>query len=368
MGNSRLFEPLKLGNMELKQRIAMAPLTRLRADENHVILPMVTEHYKQRACTPGTLLISEATFISKEHSGYLFPPGIFNQAQINAWKTTTDAVHEQGSYIFCQLWALGRVADPEVAKTRSITIKSSSATQLQGKGTPQEMTHEDIRNAIAVYAQAAKNAIAAGFDGVELHGANGYLIDQFTQDVVNKRTDEYGGSIANRSRFAVEVTQAVAEAIGAERVGLRLSPFTTFQGTGMQDPYPQFIDVIKKINPLGLAYLHLIEARVDGITEVEHPGSISPFVEHFDGPVLLAGGYTLEVAKKTVDEDRKDKDVVIVFGRYFISNPDLAFRLKEGIELTPYRREDFYRAGQKKGYTDYAFSDEWLTKEANSQA
>ncbi|CAN9475567.1 unnamed protein product [Alternaria alternata] len=327
MSAERLFQPLKVGSMELKNRIAMAPLTRFRVNDNHEILPMAAQYYGQRAVVPGTLLITEATLVSKQSGGYPNVPGIYTQAQIDAWKPVTKAVHDKGSYIYLQLWALGRVANKDFAQANDITIKSSSATSLgEGYATPKEMTVEEIKQSVSDYAQAAKNAIEAGFDGVEIHAANGYLIDQFLQDTCNKRTDSYGGSVENRSRFAVEVTQAVSEA-----------------GMKMQDPLPQFTDIMKRLDAFNLAYLHLVEARVAG-------------------KLLIAGGLKAEDAKKLVEE-HKDRDVVAVFGRYFISTPDLVFRIEKGIELNPYDRDTFYIPKSEKGYVDYPYSKEF--KEAH---
>ncbi|CAG8417253.1 unnamed protein product [Penicillium salamii] len=198
MSESRLFEPLKIGTLQLNHRVVMAPLTRFRADNAHVPLPIVSTYYGQRASVPGTLIISEATFISPRAGGYPNVPGIWNSEQIAAWKEVTNAVHEKGSVIFLQLWALGRVAVPEIAKTEGFDVVSSNEIQIF----------------VAEYAQAARNSIEAGFDGVEIHGAGGYLIDQFTQNNCNKRDDEYGGSIENRSRFVLEVASAVSNAVG----------------------------------------------------------------------------------------------------------------------------------------------------------
>ncbi|KAF2828796.1 FMN-linked oxidoreductase [Ophiobolus disseminans] len=366
MSGSRLFKPLKVGNVELKHRVAMAPLTRFRANDDHVIMPIAAEYYGQRASTPGTLLITEATFIGQQYGGYPNAPGIHNQEQIDAWKKITDEVHKKGSFIYLQLWALGRVANPGFAQAKGIVIKSSSASQLDEEhAVPKEMTHEDIKDAIAHYAQGAKNAIAAGFDGVEIHGANGYLIDQFIQDKVNSRTDEYGGSVENRSRFAVEVTQAVVDAVGADKTGIRLSPFSDFQGMHMKDPVPQFSDVVKKLNKLNLAYVHFVESRISGNADIESFDSLDPILAHYDGPILVAGGFRPDSAKREVDEDRKDRDVVVVFGRYFISTPDLVFRLQKGIELNPYDRDTFYNAKEERGYLDQPFSKEWQAAHAN---
>jgi len=366
--SSKLFKPLKVGDIQLKSRVAMAPLTRFRADENHVPLPMVAEYYAQRASTPGTLLITEATFISPQAGGYANVPGIYSREQIASWKKVTDAVHEKGSFIYMQLWALGRVANPAQAEKEGITIKTSSPLPLEGYATPQEMTTEDIKQFVADYAQAAKNAIEAGFDGVEIHGANGYLIDQFIQDKVNTRTDNYGGSVENRSRFAIEATKAVVDAIGAERTGIRLSPFSTFQGMRMEDPYPQFTDVITKLGQLGgLSYIHVVESRVNGNTDTDNSYRLQPLVDLWNGPVLIAGGFQPETAKKLVNSDYAERDnVVVVFGRYFISNPDLVFRLEKGIELNPYNRDTFYLPMKSEGYTDYPFSEEFLAADAGT--
>ncbi|KNG49597.1 12-oxophytodienoate reductase 1 [Stemphylium lycopersici] len=365
MSAERLFQPLKVGTMQLKNRIAMAPLTRFRVNDDHEILPMATQYYGERACVPGTLLITEATLISKQAGGYPNVPGIWTQAQIDAWKPVTKAVHDKGSYVYLQLWSLGRVANPQFAEKNGITIKSSSPVSLgEGYAVPKEMSVEEIKESINDYAQAAKNAIEAGFDGVEIHGANGYLIDQFLQDNVNKRTDSYGGSVENRSRFAVEVTQAVVDAVGAEKTGIRLSPFSVFQGMKMKDPLPQFTDIMKKLDAFNLAYLHLVEARVSGIADVEAYESLDPLLPHYTGKLLIAGGLKAEDARRLVEE-HKDRDILAVFGRYFISTPDLVFRLEKGIDFTPYDRDTFYIPQSEKGYIDYPFSKEWKEVQAN---
>lgn len=198
------------------------------------------------------------------------------------------------------------------------------------------------------------------FDGVEIHGANGYLIDQFIQDNVNQRTDEYGGSIENRNRFALEVTDAVVKVIGAERTAIRLSPFSTFQGMKMRDPIPQFTDLVTKLNTRGLAYVHFVESRVAGNADCEdNSEDLKPFIDILNSPILLAGGFTAESAKKTADEQYPNKDIVVVFGRYFIANPDLVFRVQKNIKFNEYNRDTFYKAKSPEGYTDYPFSKEF---------
>ncbi|KAI1327076.1 NADH:flavin oxidoreductase/NADH oxidase [Xylariaceae sp. FL0255] len=355
---SKLFEPLSLGSVKLENRIAMAPLTRYRADDEWVPLPMA------KAAVPGTLLISEATLISKASICRHNIPGIFNDAQTSRWKEITDAVHEKDSFIFCQIWHLGRAGLPNIYKEAGNKFLSSSAVPIDDtRGVPEEMTEEEIWTTIRDYATAAKNVIAAGFDGVELHGANGYLIDQFLQDNCNKRTDAWGGSIENRARFALEVTKAVVDAIGADKVGIRLSPFSDFQGMLMQDPYPQFEYIVKQLKPLGLAYLHLIEARIAGNADSAcgEGHNVGFLVKLWDNqsPIILAGGFNSESALKIVDETYKDHDVVVAFGRYFISNPDLVFRLKEGINFTKYDRSTFYTPKLPEGYIDLPFCEQF---------
>jgi NADPH2 dehydrogenase len=199
----------------------------------------------------------------------------------------------------------------------------------------------------------------------EIHGANGYLVDQFTQDVANHRTDKWGGSIENRSRFGLEVAKAVADAVGADKTGIRLSPWSTFQGMKMKDPVPQFSHLLKGLKELKLAYVHLVESRIAGNADVEATEKCDPFLDIWTSPVLLAGGFTQDSARHTIEEQYKDRDLAIVFGTYFISNPDLVFRMKEDIPFQKYNRDTFYKAGSTEGYTDYAYSPEW--EKANSK-
>lgn len=361
---SKLFTSLKVGRMELSHRIAMAPMTRFRADDAHVPLPMVKDYYAQRAAVPGTLIVTEATFIADCAGGYDNVPGIYTESQIAAWRTVTDAVHAKGSYIYLQLGALGRAASPEVLQRSNHKCVSSSATPMSSDGpVPSELSETEILEYISLFAQAAKNAMAAGFDGVEIHAANGYLVDQFTQDTCNRRTDRWGGSVENRARFALEVTRAVAAAIGADRTAIRLSPFSTFQGMRMADPIPQFTYLAQQLAELKLAYLHLVEPRVAGNVDVEANATdqLDFLLEAYAhaSPVVIAGGYKPDSAKYAVDVRYKAYDVVIAFGRQFTSNPDLPFRVKNGIDLRPYERESFYLPKSPKGFADYDFSDEF---------
>lgn len=384
MSDSKLFKPLKIGNIEVKHRVAMAPLTRLRASDDHVILPMAVEYYTQRASYPGTLLITEATYISFAHGGNPNSPGIYSAEQIAAWKKVTSAVHSKGSFIYAQLWATGRIPSAAYTAAHNITVKAPSPLPLDADHVvPQEMTLQDIKSTIDTFVQAAHNALEAGFDGVELHGANGYLIDQFLQSNTNIRTDAYGGSVENRSRFAVEVTTAVANAIGPEKVAFRISPWSTFQGMRMDDPMPQFEDLVGKLDGLGLAYLHVVAPRIHGhvespsssssstsssTTSSEKQDSFAPLLNRWSGVTLLAGGFSGETAKKLVDEEHANKSIVVVFGRYFISNPDLVYRLERGIELRKYDRSTFYNAKERRGYTDWGFSLEWEVERGVAQA
>ncbi|SMY19822.1 unnamed protein product [Zymoseptoria tritici ST99CH_1A5] len=361
---SKLFEPLRIGPMKLSSRVVHAPLTRMRANDDHTIMPMAADYYSQRGCVPGTLLISEATCISPAHSGYPNVPGIWSLEQIASWKPVVESVHKAGSYIYLQLWALGRTANGDFKKSQNTgDVLAPSAIPLAKDGpAPRAMTEEEIQQAIKDFAQAAKNAIEAGFDGVELHGANGYLIDQFFQDVTNSRTDKWGGSIENRARFGLEATKAVVEAVGAQRTAIRLSPFSDFQGMRMSDPVPTFKYIVEQLRELKLAYLHLVTSRVSGgSNDVEETDTLDPFLEAYgkDSPVLLAGGFKADSARKAIDEQYKEYDAAIVFGRLYIPNPDLVYRLKHDIELTPYDRSTFYMPKSPKGYADWPFSKEW---------
>ncbi|KAJ8126528.1 hypothetical protein O1611_g7110 [Lasiodiplodia mahajangana] len=325
---------------------------------------MVKEYYGQRATVPGTLLITEAAYISRSAVGRYSMPGIYSKAQIARWKEITDAVHKKGSYIYCQLWHLGRAGCVEIHETMGARLKSSSAVRVnETADIPEEMMEEDIWEVIGDFVKAAENAIAAGFDGVELHGANGYLIDQFIQDTCNKRTDSWGGSVSRRARFAVEVTKAVVNAIGADKTAIRLSPFSDFQGMGMKDPYTQFAHVARELKPLNLSYLHLVEPRISGDVDAGcgagHSLGFLVKLWNNQSPIILAGGFLPESARRAADETWKDFDIIIAFGRYFISNPDLVFRLREGIEFAKYDRSTFYTT-KPEGYIDYPVSDQYL--------
>ena len=359
-----MFKPLRIGNMNLGNRVVMAPLTRFRADDAHVHTAMAVEYYSQRAAVPGTMLITEATFISPRAAGYSNVPGIYNDEQIEAWKAVTDAVHARGCYLVCQLWALGRAASPENIEKEpgNIGLVAPSDIPISADGkAPRPLNEQEIQGFISDYANAAKNAVRAGFDAVEIHGANGYLVDQFLQDTSNRRQDAWGGSIEKRARFGLEVAKAVVDAIGKDKVGIRLSPFSTFQAMKMADPIPQFSYIVRGLKELGLAYLHLVESRISGSADIESTEKVDFALDIWgkSNPALVAGGFKPDSARRAVDEEYGDRALAIVFGRYFISNPDLVFRLEKGIDFAPYDRSTFYIPKSSKGYTDIPYSDEY---------
>ncbi|KAJ7617324.1 hypothetical protein FB45DRAFT_992774 [Roridomyces roridus] len=367
----KLFQPIDVGAVKLTHRVVLAPLTRCRSsDPEHVpILPLMKEYYTQRAQTSGTLLITEATFIAAKAGGYAYVPGIWSEDQIDAWKEITDSVHAAGSYMFMQLWALGRATEPNQLRKEDPSFPFVSASDIPiesgpNQEIPRPLTVEEIQEYVGLYTQAARNAIRAGFDGVELHGANGYLIDQFTQDVTNTRTDEYGGSIENRTRFALEVIDAVTKAIGAERTAIRLSPWSKFQAMGMADPKPTFTYLVSKIKAAhpDFAYIHLVEPRISGSSDdadTYGPMASNHFLKNVwrGKRIILAGGYTRETAL-----DRAEEGSLIAFGRKFIANPDLPVRLMQGIPLNEPNRKTFYVPGSPEGYTDYPFAKGTVVK------
>jgi len=324
------------------------------------------EYYSQRATTPGTLLITEATFIAPQAGGQKNVPGIYSEEQLDTWKEVVKGVHDKGSHIFCQLWAMGRQANEEHLKSENpyFTVVGPSAIPKQkGAPVPRELTVPEIKQYIRLYASAARKVVhEAHFDGVEVHGANGYLIDEFLQDVSDKRQDDYGGSVERRSRFGLEVMRAVVDAVGtAEKVGIRLSPWSPFGGMGMEDPVPQFshfVSVLKREFP-NLAYIHVIEPSVSG--DQSHDAgtyTANDFLRElwWPQPYISAGGYEREDAIRRAEERENE---LVAFGRNFLANPDLPVRLKKNIPLTPYNRDAFYLEGDTsgKGYTDYPFAD-----------
>ena len=358
---SALSSPIRIGNSELKHRVVMAPLTRYRADENHVPLDMVVEYYAQRASVPGTLIITEATFIAPEAGGFSCAPGIYNDAQVQAWRKVTEAVHAKGSFIYCQLWALGRAAQADILNAEGHKVVSSSNIAMtKDAAVPEPLDEDGIQAFIGYYASAARRAVEAGFDGVEIHGANGYLVDQFLQDKCNNRTDGWGGSIEKRARFGIEVATAVSAAIGSQRVGYRVSPYSPFQGMKMDDPVPQFSYLATALKKLDIAYLHVVESRISGAGDIEGTEQVDWLIDLWgrDNALILAGGFTPESANEAISK-HTDKKIAIAFGRNFLANPDLPFRIAEKLKLNSYNRATFYVEQSPIGYIDYPFSPEF---------
>lgn len=356
---SSLFQPLRVGNINLQHRVVMAPLTRFRANKDHVHGELAKTYYTQRSSVPGTLIKSEATFIAPQAAGYTNAPGIWSDAQIAGWKAITDSVHANGSYMFLQLWALGRVADPAVLKQEGGFDLVAPSPISFDNNVPRELTVAEIKEYVQLYSKAASNAIKAGFDGVEIHAGNGYLLDQFLQTVSNERTDEYGGSVDNRVRFPLEVVKAVVDTVRAERTAVRISPWSPYQNMGMKDPLPTFTTFVERIRDEHpkLAYIHAIEARVNGNTVAavsdENRAHSNEMLRKTwgDRPYIAAGGMDRATAIDTVEK----YGGLVAFGRHFIANPDLPLRLKEGLTLTRYDRDTFYATESAAGYIDYPF-------------
>ncbi|KAF8550084.1 NADH:flavin oxidoreductase/NADH oxidase [Imleria badia] len=365
-----LFKPIKVGRLTLQHRVVLAPLTRFRAHASHVPGPQQASYYSQRGSVPGSLLITEATFISHDAGGYGHVPGIYTDEQIREWKKVTEAIHARGSYIFLQLWALGRAADIDFLENQDppSAYVSASGVALTGQSKPpRALTEAEIQEYIATYAKAASNAVhGAGFDGVEIHNANGYLLDEFLQTVSNKRTDRWGGDEEGRTRFSREVVSAVVDAIGEDRVGIRISPWSTFQDMGMSDPRPTFAYLATALRDKHsrLAYLHVVEPRVAGdVDAAPNAGGNNDFLREIwnggeggeERVFISAGGYTREAALRTAE----NKGGLIAFGRLYISNPDLPVRLQENIPLTRGDRTKYYLAGNLTpfGYNDWPFAD-----------
>ncbi|KDQ53947.1 hypothetical protein JAAARDRAFT_197051 [Jaapia argillacea MUCL 33604] len=362
---SKLFQPIEVGGKRLSHRVVLAPLSRRRANVAHVHGDLAVEYYSQRGSTPGTLLISESTEVAAKASGSANVPGIWSEEQVKAWRRVTDAVHAKGSFIVCQLRAQGRVSDPSVlaAEDPNFPYVSASDVKLtQRPFPPRPLSISEIQEYIQLFTTAATNAMKAGFDGVEVHAANGYLIDQFLQDVTNRRKDEYGGSIENRCRFGLEVVDAVVKVVGAQKTGIRLSPWETFNVLDslemrMEDPKPTFSHLVTKIRDLhpGFGYIHVVEPQVSGIFDREaKPGESNDFLREIWGtrPFISAGGYSRDLAMDIADKTGN----LIAFGRFFISNPDLPTRLEKGLELAPYDRKTFYTQ-TAEGYVDYPFAE-----------
>ncbi|MBK1718004.1 alkene reductase [Thiocystis violacea] len=352
-----LFEPVRIRSLPLSNRIVMAPMTRSRAVEGHTPNALMAEYYAQRAS--AGLIVSEAASPSPKGLGYPRIPGLFTMEHVRGWRLITDAVHARGGKIVIQLMHTGRVAhvanlpaEAEVLGPVAGVCPGEMYTDALGPqpfSPARAMSERDIAQAVDEFAQSAGLAIEAGFDGVELHAANGYLIEQFLNPNVNQRTDGYGGGIEGRNRFALEVTRAVAGAIGADKVGIRLSPHGVFNGTGaFAEVDAQYLALCEELSALGLLYLHLLDHSAMGTPPV--PEALKRQLrERFDGPFILAGGFDRTTAETAIAEGRAD---LVAFGRPFLANPDLVERMRAGAELNAPDVSTFYTP-DAKGYTDY---------------
>src|SRR5436305_2807678 len=352
---SKLFEPYQLGPLKLPNRLVMAPLTRNRAGAGFVPGPLAAEYYGQRAS--AGLLVSEATQVSQQGQGYQDTPGIYSKEQVAGWRKVTDRVHARGGRVFIQLWHVGRISHVSLQPNGGAPV-GPSAIRAKGKtfvgGTftdisePRALALEEIPGIVEDFRRGAANALEAGFDGVEIHGANGYLLDQFAKDGANKRSDAYGGSIENRARLMLEVAKTVASEAGADRTGIRISPVTPANDVSDSNPQPLFDYIVDHLSALKLAYIHVIEGATGG------PRDIAPFDygslrRSFGGAYVANNGYDFELATKVLAADAAD---LIAFGKPFISNPDLVERLRRGAPLNEWDKATFY-GGDARGYTDY---------------
>jgi len=350
-----LFQPLQAGSLTLPNRILMAPLTRCRADRDHVPTALMAEHYAQRAS--AGLIIAEATMVMEGHCAFQTEPGIYNEAQIAGWRAVTEAVHTKGGRIFLQLWHGGRACHPllnngaQPVSASSLAITNDSTHTSEGKQNyvvPRELRDDELPAIVEGFKNAAVNAKAAGFDGVEIHGANGYLLDQFLRDGCNKRSGRYGGAIENRARLLLEVLAAVSGVWGSDRVGLRLSPISSFNSMGDSEPVALACWLAERLNACHLAYLHLIRGDVMGELQGE---VLLPVRERYQGVLVANLRYTAAEATAAIGAGQVD---AVAFGTAFIANPDLPERIKMGAPLNAPNPSTFYKGGTV-GYTDYPF-------------
>ena len=358
MSDEKLFQPLTAGDLKLANRIVMAPLTRNRARaEDDAPYEIHAEYYAQRA--GAGLIVTEATQISPEGKGYAWTPGIYSDAQIKGWKAVTDAVHAKGGRIVVQLWHVGRVSHtslqpdgqaPVAPSAIAAESKTFDGTGFVPTSEPRALRLDEMPRLVGEYRQAARNAMIAGFDGVEIHAANGYLIHQFLRDGSNRRTDAYGGAPENRIRLLAEVTRAVTDEIGAGRVGVRLSPFSAANGVSDSDPMSVFGPAVDMLDGFGLAYLHFVEGQTGGARDADQ-ADLDALRARFRGVYMANNGYDRRMAIDAVEEGRAD---LVAFGRPYIANPDLAERLLRDAPLNEPDQATFYGGG-REGYTDYPF-------------
>jgi N-ethylmaleimide reductase len=353
-----LFDQYLLGGAELRNRIVMAPMTRSRAVENNTPNALMAQYYGQRAS--AGLIVTEGVSPSPNGLGYARIPGLFNEAQVAGWKLVTDAVHAKGGKIFVQLMHTGRVSHQDNLPAGAQVVGPSSevcpgemwvdkSARMQPHSVPHAVSEAEIKQVVQEYANAAKLAVEAGFDGIELHAANGYLMEQFLNPNVNKRTDGYGANIAGRNRFVIEVADACIKAIGGNKVGIRISPQGVFNSTGdFAELEPQYLALARDLSKMGLVYLHLVDHSAMGAPPVSADLK-RKIREAFDGTYIAVGGFTAQTAEKALEAKEAD---LIAFGRPFISNPDLVEKLKTGAKLVDPDMSTFYTPGEK-GYTDY---------------
>jgi N-ethylmaleimide reductase len=358
MDPSVLFNPFNLNGLMLKNRMVMAPLTRNRAIHgSDVPHPLNADYYSQRAS--AGLIISEATQISPTAKGYAWTPGIYSPEQVSGWKLVTEAVHAKGGAIFAQLWHVGRISHSSLQPNGVLPVAPSAIIPAGLKtfietgafaeiSTPRALSLAEIPAIVADYRQAARNAIDAGFDGVEIHAANGYLIQQFLSDGANQRTDCYGGSINNRMRFALEVTEGIISEIGAHRTGIRLSPVSPANGRLDSSPVDLYFSLVHELDRLNIAYIHLVEGATGGARDVQD-FDYGALRHQFKGAWMVNNGYTRDMAIKAISTDYAD---LVAFGKLYIANPDLVERFKQDAELNSLDQTTLY-GGTEKGYTDY---------------
>jgi N-ethylmaleimide reductase len=357
MNQPKLFTPIRVGAIDLANRIVMAPLTRNRArHDGDVPHALNVEYYRQRAS--AGLLITEATQISPEGKGYAYTPGIYSAEQIAGWKAVTDAVHAEGGKIVLQMWNVGRVSHTSLQPNGQAPVapsaiaaggKTFDGTGFVDTSLPRALETEEIARVVADYAKATRNAREAGFDGVEIHGANGYLIDQFLNDGSNHRTDAYGGPVENRTRLLSEVIDAVVGAWDKDHVGIRLSPFANANGVHDSDSMAVYGAAVDIIDRAGLAYLHVVEGKTGGPRDAAAPADLAALRDRFHGPWIGNNGYTRELAVENVESGKVD---LVAFGKLYIANPDLVARLAADAPLNAPDQATFYGGGAE-GYTDY---------------
>ena len=352
-----LFQPTRIGDIEVSNRIVMAPLTRCRADEINGDVPgsaMNIDYYRQRSS--AGLIISEGTQVSPTGKGYMSTPGIYSEAQIKDWKRITQTVHQAGSKIIAQIWHVGRITHPDITggtlpiapSAIQPTVVAYTHTGKVQVPVPHALSVAEIKEVVQQYRQAAANAMLAGFDGVEIHGANGYLVDQFIRDGANQRSDEYGGSVANRCRFALEVVDACVAEIGSGRVGIRLSPLTSFNDSSDTNPQETYGHLVEALNKRKIAFIHFIEGETGG-TRNKTGFDYEWARQTFKGTYIANNGYNRQMAIDAIASGHAD---AVAFGRLFIANPDLVERLKLNASLNAPDPKTFYTPGPI-GYTDY---------------